>query len=646
MGARKFVRRFYSARETHSFIASKSIIRIAHPNRYDDDESGLDREYREAHSESLILTFLPGVIRMTFHITIFDDIELEQNERFQLFLHDPSDGGHLGSQLSTIVTILDDESERASTKLSILSGLGLSRGIAGHTSEILISLKDPAGNTVNSLPDEEQLELHMSTLYTDGESPDHVLSDAAYLTTRQMSMGGSETWAWQRPAQPILSPLSQTSSPSLGLYVDERFPSLNPPAGIDNTWERYLCDEFNTCEFVPRYAGTYLLHVSLAKTKGLLGEYFDNAFLEGTPGMTRRDRQILFHWGQGLITPRARNFVSVRWSGQIVNPFAESKFTFHITADDHVRFWLDHRLLVDAWDNASPNTTRTRSIVLLKGWHDIRLEYRDIGGEAFVALEYESREFPRTPVPEEAFRSLHAFESGPFEVDVEPDDFDPRSTLASGEALSKMNVGEPYEIELLARDQFGNERGAQYASQDAFTIVADLREGADFTNIHPTAVTGASYYDESRQRHVLPVQTNLAGEYAMDVVGLDPETGQQVPVFGGHSFGVDARPGHTDPSTCVVWGDAVRTDESNNVGVVTAGVPAMFELESRDEMSNKLRDAGDEFEIVLLHSETSHAIRGHAVGSYEHDAEYEIRFTPEVAGLSLLSLRCSSCSGT
>lgn len=227
---------------------------------------------------------------------------------------------------------------------------------------------------------------------------------------------------------------------------------------------------------------------------------------------------------------------------------------------------------------------------------------------------------------------------------MEPNDFDPRSTLASGEALSKMNVGEAYEIELLARDRFGNERGSQYAPQDAFTIVADLREGADFIQIHQTAVTGASYYDESRQRHVLPLQINLAGEYAMDVVGLDPETGQQVPIFGGHSFGVDSRPGHTDPQECVVWGDAVLVRELNT-GVVNAGVPAMFELESRDAMSNKLRETGDEFEIVLLHSETSHAVRGHAVGSQEHAAEYEIRFVPEISGSSLLSLRCASCSG-
>ena len=355
---------------------------------YDDDDVGLSREYHEAHSETLTLTFLPGVTRMTFHITIFDDVELEDNERFQIFLHDPSDGANVGSQSSAIVTILDDEANRVSTKLSSLSGLGLSQGVAGQTSEISISLKNPLGHEIVSLPDDEYLELHMSTLYTDGESPKNVLSDAAYLTTRQMYLGGSETWAWQRPAKPILSPLSQTNTPSPGLYVDERFPSLDPPAGIDNTWERYRCADDNTCEFVPRYAGTYLLHVSLAKTRGLLGEYFDNAFLEGTPVMTRRDRQILFHWGHGLITPRARNFVSVRWSGQIVNPFAESRFTFHVTADDHVRFWLDHRLLVDAWDNASPNTTRSRSIVLLEGWHDIRLEYRDVGGNAFVALEY------------------------------------------------------------------------------------------------------------------------------------------------------------------------------------------------------------------------------------------------------------------
>eukprot|EP00940_MAST-03C_sp_MAST-3C-sp2_P000652 g652.t1 len=608
------------------------------------------------------LHFEPGVVKITFHISIVDDIVLEGDETFQIFLHsvegdagdhDTLGGGHLGPQSMAMVTILDDDLARVSTTVSTVTGTGLREGTAGEVSEIVFELLSPSGESV-SLSMEEQLELHMSTMTPDGPPEDFDARAREAMVQQRELLEVSDTWAWLRPPQPILSPTMRTEEPRAGLYVDFRYPSLDPPAGIDVSWERFECvpddgEDGETrvrhrCTFTPRHAGTYFLHLSLGKSKGLIGEYYDNAFLDGNPVMTRRDRQVLFYWGDGLITPRARNFVSVRWTGQIVNPFVESMYTFFVTADDHVRVWLDHRLIIDAWDDAKPNATRSRSVVMLLGWHDIQVEYRDVGGNAFIALEWESREFDRTPIPQQAFRSLHPFGSSPHAVHVQPTSLEPRQTLASGGALSNMQASKAYNVELLACDRFGNERGRSFASEDSFTAVADLRGDADFLTTHPSVVTGASFYNPDRKRHVLPLQMNLAGTYALDIVGSHPDTQQLEPIFSGHSFGLDVEPGRADGLESVVWGDAVRhLETTDQIGVATAGESAMFEIELRDALSNKLRNGGDILEVTLVHTATGTMVRGHVIGSSDHSAEYEIRYTPKLSGASLLSLRCVTC---
>ena len=64
----------------------------------------------------------------------------------------------------------------------------------------------------------------------------------------------------------------------------------------------------------------------------------------------RVDESINFDWGSGPITPYGRDFVGVRWWGK-VRPTTNEEYTFYVVADDAVRLYVDHELLIDAWDD-------------------------------------------------------------------------------------------------------------------------------------------------------------------------------------------------------------------------------------------------------------------------------------------------------
>ncbi len=84
---------------------------------------------------------------------------------------------------------------------------------------------------------------------------------------------------------------------------------------------------------------------------GLTGEYFENVWFFYTPVRTVVDPMINFTWGQGLITPSASDFVSIRWTGRVLPEFTET-YTFFVSSDDGARLWVDRALLFDHWDTS------------------------------------------------------------------------------------------------------------------------------------------------------------------------------------------------------------------------------------------------------------------------------------------------------
>jgi hypothetical protein len=103
-----------------------------------------------------------------------------------------------------------------------------------------------------------------------------------------------------------------------------------------------------------------------------LGEYFNNATLEGQPVLLRTTRNIWFNWGTGSPSRAipANNF-SARWTRTLF--LQRGRYQLRLRADDGVRLYVDNRLVVDEWrDGPARDSSAT---VDLGGEHLFRVEF-------------------------------------------------------------------------------------------------------------------------------------------------------------------------------------------------------------------------------------------------------------------------------
>lgn len=111
---------------------------------------------------------------------------------------------------------------------------------------------------------------------------------------------------------------------------------------------------------------------------GFKAEYFNNKELQGQPVLVRTDEQINFDWSRGRPSPEINeDGFSVRWTGKFVPP-ESGQYQLGAMADDGVRFYLDGKLLVDAWGGNQASQIRTvmKEVELEAGHtYDVRMEY-------------------------------------------------------------------------------------------------------------------------------------------------------------------------------------------------------------------------------------------------------------------------------
>ncbi len=88
-------------------------------------------------------------------------------------------------------------------------------------------------------------------------------------------------------------------------------------------------------------SGAYEINVMLLQKGGLTAYYFENIWFFYTPVLTVVDPQINHNWGNGLITPTASEYVSIRWKGRLKPQYSET-FTFYVTSDDGAKLWVDN----------------------------------------------------------------------------------------------------------------------------------------------------------------------------------------------------------------------------------------------------------------------------------------------------------------
>ena len=103
----------------------------------------------------------------------------------------------------------------------------------------------------------------------------------------------------------------------------------------------------------------------------------------------RNDRQIAFDWGVTAPSDKLpNNRFSARWTR--TQPFGEGLYRFILQADDGVRLYIDNTLVLDAWQDGS-KTDLTVDYKLSAGFHNLRLEYYENGGDALVNLQWERK---------------------------------------------------------------------------------------------------------------------------------------------------------------------------------------------------------------------------------------------------------------
>ncbi|MDE3091611.1 MAG: hypothetical protein KGJ80_19750, partial [Chloroflexota bacterium] len=128
------------------------------------------------------------------------------------------------------------------------------------------------------------------------------------------------------------------------------------------------------------------LLVSSASFPDWRGEYYSNPDLVGTPVFVRNDSAINFSFGAagpGGGIP-GTNF-SARWTS---SPYFDAgAYRFTTTTDDGVRLWIDNRLVIDQWHDATP-TSYSGDVTLGAGNHFVKMEYYQHSGTASAMLTW------------------------------------------------------------------------------------------------------------------------------------------------------------------------------------------------------------------------------------------------------------------
>ncbi|HJW12674.1 MAG TPA: PA14 domain-containing protein, partial [Albitalea sp.] len=121
---------------------------------------------------------------------------------------------------------------------------------------------------------------------------------------------------------------------------------------------------------------------------GLVGTYFNNLTLSGTPVLTRTEA-VDFNWGGR--SPGAgvnSNSFSVRWTGTLTAP-STGTYRFQTNSDDGARLWVNGVRLINNWTDHKATLDTSAGVNLVAGQKvTIQLEYYERSGSAVIQLRW------------------------------------------------------------------------------------------------------------------------------------------------------------------------------------------------------------------------------------------------------------------
>jgi YVTN family beta-propeller protein len=121
---------------------------------------------------------------------------------------------------------------------------------------------------------------------------------------------------------------------------------------------------------------------------GLMGQYFPNMTLAGSPQLTRTEN-IDYDWKTGAAaTGLPVDKFSVRWSGQIIAQ-TTGNYRLQTVSDDGIRVRVNGNLVINNWTDHGPTTDTSANIAMVAGQRsDIVVEYYENGGGSLVSLRW------------------------------------------------------------------------------------------------------------------------------------------------------------------------------------------------------------------------------------------------------------------
>jgi DNA-binding beta-propeller fold protein YncE len=121
-------------------------------------------------------------------------------------------------------------------------------------------------------------------------------------------------------------------------------------------------------------------------------QFYTNRWLSEQPPVVTHTATIDYDWGEGAPFPGLPADGSSARFEQIMSFPEDGNYAFLIDFDGGARLWVDGRLLLDRWQPLTPGAPAVSYRLtqnLEAGYHTVRLEYNDAGGEALVRLRLE-----------------------------------------------------------------------------------------------------------------------------------------------------------------------------------------------------------------------------------------------------------------
>ena len=309
--------------------------------------------------------------------------------------------------------------------------------------------------------------------------------------SQQISENGQSRWlvTFRSPYNPASLKIDSANisgsleSATVSVHVDSKHPSLLVKSGSDPliaVEERVAGRPSYTGQYIANTAGTYTLAVMQLESGGLNANYYDNQWLLDEVAVERIDPTIQFDWRSGIITQYGRDYISARWWGKVSPPTTEL-YTFYLVADDGAKLYIDHNLVIDSWDDNHAIEKRA-SVPLTAGvFHDVKVEYKEITGDAYIQLQWSTRSIEKQIIPPSQLYYTSHIVGSPFLTTVSPGAADyPYSTFVDDVIEGNRTVtiaGDRASFYLQAKDSTGNKKltngdaqGDAQSPEEQFTV--------------------------------------------------------------------------------------------------------------------------------------------------------------------------------